>query len=633
MASRHFSVKHGKVGRGKKHALYIAGQGSYAERDDVVFVVDVNMPSWARDGADFFDAADKMERANGRTYTEFEFAIPRGITDPVTYAQAFAIKTLGKNHPYRLAIHDKLASDGGRNVHVHLMFTERKLDGINRDLEHFFLRANAKYPDRGGAAKDRKWNDKKIVEDMRQEYSNFAKSHGIELDLRSNLAQGLDEAEPKIGPIHDRSEQSKNRGNLISKVESLRDERLTKAGINPIEQKQKYELQQNAKERRKELWTSFHKQRRSNYSRLTDEFKVSHVHQKEKLALIKLAYSNKREAIKNDHGLKYIERRAAISIANMERITQELAIKAEFESIRQAIKTEQNEHYFEKYRVYLESQAQQGDEIAQAELDRMVANKRKAPEEQNSIVAIGAINKLDPAHLNLKYEVSRGGEVTYKMYGLDVIKDVGKRVDLLQTDDLTIETALRLAQAKFGSKLTLTGSREFQERVALIAVERGLKVEFADPAINRIMQQHKQDLATQHDMQMIERDLIAAGKKLQGIESIDRSAQASIRLNVTELETTHVLQASFADAERIAKAKGFEPVKPTNRNYRGSVIAITSHHAVQNIGMNKVVIHQLARIQGKQLIEVGSKLDINYQAANPIVKAELANENLKPRTR
>jgi co-chaperonin GroES (HSP10) len=263
----------------------------------------------------------------------------------------------------------------------------------------------------------------------------------------------------------------------------------------------------------------------------------------------------------------------------------------------------------------------------------MVANKRKAPEEQNSIVAIGAINKLDPAHLNLKYEVSRGGEVTYKMYGLDVIKDVGKRVDLLQTDDLTIETALRLAQAKFGSKLTLTGSREFQERVALIAVERGLKVEFADPAINRIMQQHKQDLATQHDMQMIERDLIAAGKKLQGIESIDRSAQASIRLNVTELETTHVLQASFADAERIAKAKGFEPVKPTNRNYRGSVIAITSHHAVQNIGMNKVVIHQLARIQGKQLIEVGSKLDINYQAANPIVKAELANENLKPRTR
>lgn len=633
MASRHFSVKGGKIGRGKKHALYIAGQGNYAEKDDVVFVVDVNMPSWARDGADFFDAADKMERANGRTYTEFEFAIPREITDPVAYAQEFAAKVLGVNHPYRLAVHDKLASDGGRNTHGHLMFTERKLDGIERSREQFFLRGNSKAPEKGGAAKDRKWHDKDMVKNMRQEYSNFAKSHGVELDLRSNLAQGLDEAEPKIGPVHDRSIQNKNRSNLISKVESLRDERLVKAAINPVEQKQKYELQQKVKEQRKQLWTSFHKQRRANYSRLADEFKVSHVHQKEKLALIKSTYFNKREALNNDRSLKYVERRAAISIANMERITQELAIKAEFESIRQAIKTEQDEHYFEKYRVYLESQAQLGDEVAQAELDRMVANKRKAPEEQNSIVAIGVINKLDPAQLNLKYEVSRGGEVTYKMHGLDVIKDVGKRVDLLQTDDLTIETALRLAQAKFGSKLKLTGSREFQERVALVAAQQGLRVEFVDPAINRIMQQHKQDLATQHDMQMIERNLIAAGKKLQEIESIDRRAQASIRINVAGLGTTHVLQASFADAERIAKAKGFDPVKPTNGNYRGSVIAITSHHAIQNIGKNKVVIHELAKIQGKQLIEIGTKLDISYQTANPIVKVELVNENQKPRVR
>jgi hypothetical protein len=132
---------------------------------------------------------------------------------------------------------------------------------------------------------------------------------------------------------------------------------------------------------------------------------------------------------------------------------------------------------------------------------------------------------------------------------------------------------------------------------------------------------------------IIERNLIAAGKKLQGIESIDHRTQASIRLNVAGLETTHVLKASFDYAERIAKEKGLEPVKPANKNYRGSVIALTKHHAIQNIGMNKVVIHELAKIQGKQIIEIGTKLDINYQAANPVVKAELVNENQKPRTR
>lgn len=100
MASRHFSVKHGKVGRGKKHAQYIGGQANYADKDDVVFLLDVNMPNWARNGIDFFDAADKLERANGRTYTEFEFAIPREIKNPKEYAQKLAIKLLGKNHSH-----------------------------------------------------------------------------------------------------------------------------------------------------------------------------------------------------------------------------------------------------------------------------------------------------------------------------------------------------------------------------------------------------------------------------------------------------------------------------------------------------------------------------------------------------
>lgn len=637
MASRHFKTKRGKVGRGKKHALYIGGQGKYADRDDVIYLGDFNMPSWADDGVDFFDAADKMERANGRTYTEFEFAIPREITDPVAYAQEFAAKVLDKNHPYRLGVHDKQASDGGRNVHAHLMFTERKLDGVERSREQFFLRANSKIPDKGGTAKDRKWNNKNMVQDVRLEYSMFAKSHGIELDLRSNLEQGLDEPEPKIGPIHDRSVSNKNRGNLVSKVEYLRNVRSTGKAEFTVEQKLKYAAQLKARLHRKQLWADFQKQRRSTYFKLADEFKVSHVHEKEKRAVIKSAYFEKREALKNNRNLKYVERRVAISIVNMERITQELALKAELEATRNAIKIEQNEHYSEKYRIFLTNQAQAGDEIAQAELLKFKPTILIEKNEQNSIVAVGVVSEVDPAQINFKYEVSRTGEITYQMRGQDVIKDIGKRVDLLQTDDLTIEAALRLAQAKFGSKLTLTGSREFQERVAQIAAEQGLKVEFIDPAINHAMLVHKEQLATQREMQAIERNLKAAAKKLQGTGSLDSKAQAVIRANVAGLaETKHVatmMQASLTEAEHIIKEKGFDSIKLTNKNYRGSVIAVTSHHAIQNIGKNKVVIHALAKIESKQPITVGIMLDVNYQTVNPIVKTGLGNENQKPHTR
>jgi len=349
MASQHFSVKNGKIGRGQKHASYIAGQGKYAEKADVIFVADVNMPSWARDGADFFGVADRMERNNGRTYTEFEFAIPREIVDPIAYAKEFAVETLASNHPYRLAVHDKQASDGGRNVHAHLMFTERKLDGIDRDADQFFRRANSKCPHKGGAAKDRKWHEKDMVENMRKTYSIFAKLHGVDLDLRSNLAKGLGEAEPKIGPVHDRTEKNSNRSNLVSKVETLRNNRMDGGGGDVLDIKLRHELEKRSKERRKQLWMTFHKQRSNNYLRLTEELKVSYSYQKQKIELIKSTYVNRRSEIKSNPGLKYVERRAAISIVNMERITQELEVKAEFEAIREAIKIEQKEHYFEKY--------------------------------------------------------------------------------------------------------------------------------------------------------------------------------------------------------------------------------------------------------------------------------------------
>ena len=100
-------------------------------------------------------AADVFERVNGTTYREMEIALPREL-DPTQRAElvrAFVRQEIGEHHAYQWAIHTPNAADGGEQPHVHLMFSERQCDGIDRDPDQYFKRYNAKAPEKGGARK------------------------------------------------------------------------------------------------------------------------------------------------------------------------------------------------------------------------------------------------------------------------------------------------------------------------------------------------------------------------------------------------------------------------------------------------------------------------------------------------
>jgi hypothetical protein len=98
------------------------------------------LPSWANDAKHFWKSADKNERINGRIYTELEISLPRELSKEQReeLVEKFVEKTLGENFTYSYAIHSPLASDGEQNPHVHIMFCERKLDGIDRTEQQFF---------------------------------------------------------------------------------------------------------------------------------------------------------------------------------------------------------------------------------------------------------------------------------------------------------------------------------------------------------------------------------------------------------------------------------------------------------------------------------------------------------------
>lgn len=223
MASPHCKVKNGKRGNGASHAQYVAGVGRYNDREDVLYVEDGNLPKWAANADEFFAAADTHERANGRVYKEVEAAIPREAKDPVQWAKDYARELLGDKHAYRLGVHDKEANDGGRNAHIHLMFSARTMDGHDRSMEKFFSRAVSKKgpadPSKGGARKSEYWDSREAVTGTRKLFESHIQRVAPDFKLTRS-----DAPEPKIGPDLKRGGKNyaKSREARAEKVNELR---------------------------------------------------------------------------------------------------------------------------------------------------------------------------------------------------------------------------------------------------------------------------------------------------------------------------------------------------------------------------------------------------------------------------
>lgn len=218
MVIAHLSVKIGKVGKAQPHAAYIARQGQYAHRlkqgEHLEAVGVGNLPQWAQhDPLIFWQAADTFERANGSTYREYEIALPRELlpNQRKNLLEDFIKNEIGNKHVYYYAIHNPKAVDGQEQPHAHLMFCERRLDGIERDPEQFFKRYNAKNPERGGAKKENTGKDfatrQAELKALRTRWEVTCNTHlaqvGIEnrIDMRSYQERHIDrEPEPKCHP-------------------------------------------------------------------------------------------------------------------------------------------------------------------------------------------------------------------------------------------------------------------------------------------------------------------------------------------------------------------------------------------------------------------------------------------------
>lgn len=231
------------------HHDYINREGNFSNKEkyeDLVYKENCNMPMFAKeDPMIFWKSSEAFERDNGRTYTEFEISLPYEFTDNenIKLAKEFLNDIFGKDFIYSFALHRKESSkDGIDNIHVHCMFCERKLDGIERDPKTFFKRANPKNVRAGGCKKDRKWNAKNMPTIYRKKWEVFLnkelEKHGIEKvsceTLKTQREVALKKGDKLKAELLDREPVNIN-GMILMKLE--------KSGIESLKEWEKEELE------------------------------------------------------------------------------------------------------------------------------------------------------------------------------------------------------------------------------------------------------------------------------------------------------------------------------------------------------------------------------------------------------
>ncbi len=179
----HLNVKTGSRATGQSAAAkydYISREGRYARarQDEVVHVESGAMPAFASSDARlYWAAADSHERSNGRLFRSLTAALPNSLNmaGQLALARRFAAHVTAGEMPYTLALHAGLSREPGTpdNPHLHLVFSERVNDGVERPADAWFRRAAlaGRDPAQGGARKSERTKPREWLEETRQAWA------------------------------------------------------------------------------------------------------------------------------------------------------------------------------------------------------------------------------------------------------------------------------------------------------------------------------------------------------------------------------------------------------------------------------------------------------------------------------
>lgn len=164
MAIYHLTTRLGKKGKAFKHfkKYYDIDCALYKKNfflEDIPYLL-------------FWKLADENEPANGRTYREIEISLPYELSleDNIKLVNEYVDYILMEQYYYSIVIKKSLSEP--KNIYALIMFSERKLDGIERKSELFFRKFCRTNPAKGGAKKESLWNKRETLYEIRKTWEN-----------------------------------------------------------------------------------------------------------------------------------------------------------------------------------------------------------------------------------------------------------------------------------------------------------------------------------------------------------------------------------------------------------------------------------------------------------------------------
>jgi hypothetical protein len=255
---------------------------------------------------------------------------------------------------------------------------------------------------------------------------------------------------------------------------------------------------------RRNLWRDFQADRPRARGERDAAWKRQLEGEKKRRGGIRTRYLANRGKAQGDRTKRPAERKAAVSIARMERIAAEQALRETIKQERQALGEQFPRLVGDQYTAWLRQRADAGDVEALAELRRRegfaARREDQAAKEPVAELRTPAPSPVAvPVFMPLRYAVARNGDVTYSDRQGDLLRDGSDRVAILRQDDQAVSLALRLAQQKFYDPtkdrdltvISVASSRpEFRRQAVEVAVREGIRVRFADAD----MEKHRLEL-------------------------------------------------------------------------------------------------------------------------------------------
>jgi hypothetical protein len=271
-------------------------------------------------------------------YTEWRFALPRELSrgQYIDAAHDFLDAAFGDRNPYVYAVHAPQANDGGAQPHVHVLWSGRVNDGIDRTAETYFRRPNATHPERGGALKDPWTYHKGSVKASRVQYTDVMNSalerygHAARLHPDTLDARGIDYRKPEQVLRSSDSNALKYHGRITKDMEDVLRTRAERQRYEKVElaQAQAYWIQRSQELGITRTMTPTEQRARIKEARQQRVTQIpkhdtgTHVEQltAEAKAIVKLAAALKIERAIEERYAKQGKTRPAASVQRMERL-------------------------------------------------------------------------------------------------------------------------------------------------------------------------------------------------------------------------------------------------------------------------------------------------------------------------